>query len=205
MGTKMFERLCSAAARRPILTSGIVLALAVGGGLLALGLRPAAGVDTFVRSPSASYRATADDQRHFGDDAVGIRSQVVGAGRSTRAAEAKAYALAIGEGMSKTKALQAATAAGRLEYAAQLQALERMAVSSGLNGIPSINDPTFIPAIVFDSTRGAHQPKARFSYLFPTKNSALVQVRLRSSLTEAEQARAISWIRQAIRMPRFRS
>ncbi|MFL5860059.1 MAG: MMPL family transporter, partial [Solirubrobacteraceae bacterium] len=292
MGTKMFERLCGAAARRPILTLGIVLALAAGGGLLALGLKPGAGVDTFVSSSSASSRATADAQRRFGDDAVvilireslpklvetkdlgtltqleaclageyvvpdstlkaltpakagshaayggpdspcghlmkshaaqvvygpgtflnravaavnaGIRTQIAGATRSTRAAEAKAYALAIGEGMTKTKALQAATAAGRLEYSAQLRSLERMAVSSGLNGIPSIKDPTFIPAIVFDSTRGANQPKARFSYLFPTKNSALVQVRLRSSLTDAEQARAISWIRQAIRMPRFRS
>ncbi len=32
-----------------------------------------------------------------------------------------------------------------------------------------------------------------------------MQVRLRSSLTDAQQAKAISWIRQAIRMPMFRS
>jgi uncharacterized protein len=292
MKARMFERLCGAAARRPILTLGIVLALAAGGGLLALGLRPSAGIDTFVSSSSSSYRATADDQRHFGDDAVvilireslpnlvetkdlatltqleaclagqyvvanstlhaftpakagshapyggwnspcghltkshatqvvygpgtflnravaavntGIRAQVAGATQSTKAAEAKAYQLAIGEGMSKKRALQEATAAGRLEYSAQLQALERMAVSSGLNGVPSIDDPNFIPAIVFDSTRGVNQPKARFSYLFPTRNSALVQVRLRSSLSDAQQAKAISWIRQAIQMPMFRS
>ena len=292
MKARTFERLCGAAARRPMLTIGIVLALAVGGGLLALGLRPSAGIDTFVSSSSPSYRATADDQRRFGDDAVvilireslpnlvetkdlatltqleaclagqyvqanstlqaftpvkagthtpyggwdspcghlmksraaqvvygpgtflnravaavntGIRSQVAGATQSTKAAEAKAYQLAIGEGMSKRKALQEATAAGRLEYSAQLQSLEQMAVSSGLNGVPSIDDPNFIPAIVFDSTRGVNQPKARFSYLFPTKNSALVQVRLRSSLSDAQQARAIEWIRQAIRMPMFRS
>ena len=292
MKARTFERLCGAAARRPMLTIGIVLALAVGGGLLALGLRPSAGIDTFVSSSSPSYRATADDQRRFGDDAIvilireslpnlvetkdlatltqleaclagqyvqanstlqaftpvkagthapyggwdspcghlmksraaqvvygpgtflnravaavntGIRSQVAGATQSTKAAEAKAYQLAIGEGMSKRKALQEATAAGRLEYSAQLQSLEQMAVSSGLNGVPSIDDPNFIPAIVFDSTRGVNQPKARFSYLFPTKNSALVQVRLRSSLSDAQQARAIEWIRQAIRMPMFRS
>jgi hydrophobe/amphiphile efflux-3 (HAE3) family protein len=292
MKARTFERLCGAAARRPILTIGIVLALAVGGGLLALGLKPSAGIDTFVSSSSPSYRATADDQRHFGDDAVvilireslpnlvetkdlatltqleaclagqyvkadatlqaftpvkpgthaayggpnspcghlmkshavqvvygpgtflnravaavntGIRAQVAGATQSTKAAEAKAYQLAIGEGMSKRKALQEATAAGRLEYSAQLQSLEQMAVSSGLNGVPSIDDPNFIPAIVFDSTRGVNQPKARFSYLFPTKSSALVQVRLRSSLSDAQQARAISWIRQALRMPMFRS
>ena len=65
-----FERLASAAARRPVLTLGIVLALALGGGLLALGLEPDAGTGTFVSSSSASYQATADDHRHFGGDAV---------------------------------------------------------------------------------------------------------------------------------------
>ncbi len=288
----MFERLCGASARRPILTVGIVLALAVGGGLLALGLRPSAGIDTFVSSSSASYKATADDERHFGDDAVvilireslpnlvetkdlgtltqleaclagqyveanstlgaftpvkagthaayggpnspcghlmrshatqvvygpgtflnravaavnsGIRAQVGAATQSTKAAEAKAYQLAIGEGMTKQKALQEATSAGKLEYSDQLTNLEQMAVSSGLNGVPSIDDPTFIPEIVFDQTRGVNQPKARFSYLFPTKDSALIQVRLRSSLSDAQQAQAIKWIRQAVHMKMFRS
>jgi hydrophobe/amphiphile efflux-3 (HAE3) family protein len=288
----MFERLCGAAARRPILTVGIVLALALGGGLLALGLRPSAGIDTFVSSSSPSYKATVDDERHFGDDAVvilirealpnlvetkdlatltqleaclagqyvvanstlqaftpvkagthaayggpnspcghlmtshatqvvygpgtflnravsavntGIRAQVAAATRATQSAEAKAYRLAIGEGMTKRKALQEATAAGKLEYSSQLQGLERLAVSSGLNAVPSIDDPTFIPQIVFDQTRGVNQPKARFSYLFPTKRSALIQVRLRASLSDSQQAQAISWIRQAVKMPMFRS
>jgi uncharacterized protein len=292
MRARTFERLCGAAARRPILTVGIVLALALGGGLLALGLRPSAGIDTFVSSSSASYKATADDQRHFGDDAVvilireslpnlvetkdlgtlteleaclagqyvvadstlkaftpvkagthaayggpnspcghlmkshatqvvygpgtflnravsavntGIRAQIAAATRATQAAEAKAYQLAIGEGMTKKKALQEATSAGRLEYSAQLQGLEQLAVSSGLTAVPSIDDPSFIPQIVFDQTRGVNQPKARFSYLFPTKSSALIQVRLRASLSDAQQAQAISWIRQAVNMPMFRS
>jgi hypothetical protein len=288
----MFERLCGAAARRPLLTIGIVVALAIGGGMLALGLRPSAGIDTFVSSSSAGYKATADDQRHFGDDAVvilireslpnlvetkdlgtltqleaclagqyvvanstvqaftpvkagshaayggenspcghimrsrvtqvvygpgtflnravaavntGIKSQVSAASQATKAAEAKAYQLAIGEGMSKKKALQEATSAGQLEYSSQLSSLEQMAVSSGLNAVPSIDDPNFVPQIVFDQTRGVNQPKARFSYLFPTKDSALIQVRLRSSLSDAQQAQAIKWIRQAVRMKMFRS
>src|SRR5207245_2742990 len=54
---------------------------------------------------------------------TGIRAQVAGATQSTKAAEAKAYHLAIGEGMSKEQALQEATAAGRLEYSAQLRSL----------------------------------------------------------------------------------
>src|SRR5689334_15731924 len=65
-----FERLAGAAARRPVLTISIVLALALGGALLSLGLKPSAGADTFVGRSSSSYQATAEDQRHFGDDAV---------------------------------------------------------------------------------------------------------------------------------------
>ncbi len=64
------EGLARAAARRPVLTIAIVVAAAIAGGILALGLKPSTGTDTFVSSSSASYRATADDHRHFGGDAV---------------------------------------------------------------------------------------------------------------------------------------
>jgi predicted RND superfamily exporter protein len=287
-----FERWAGAAARRPMVTLGIVLALAVGGGLLALGLKPSAGTDTFVSSSSSTYKATADDERHFGDDAViiliheslpnlvetkdlgtlteleaclagqyvvasttlraftpapagshapyggwqspcgklmkarptqvvygpgtflnravaavntEIKSMLSGVNQATQLAEANAYQLSIGKGLSKKKALAEATAAGQLEYQQQLQTLEQMAVSSGLSGTPSIDDPQFVPQVVFDQTRGVNQPKARFAYLFPTPDSALIQVRLKSSLTDQQQAQAISWIRQAIRMPMFGS
>ena len=56
---------------------------------------------------------------------------------------------------------------------------------------------------MFDATRGVYQPKARFAYLFPSKNSALIQVRLRGSLSAAQQAQAIALIRQAVKMPMF--
>jgi predicted RND superfamily exporter protein len=49
-----------------------------------------------------------------------------------------------------------------------------------------------------------NQPKARFSYLFPTANSALIQARLKPGLSTAAQTRAISLIRQAVQMPNFR-
>ena len=80
-----------------------------------------------------------------------------------------------------------------------------MYLNSGISGQPKIDDPQFIPEIVFDQTRGVNQPKARFAYLFPTANSALIQVRLKASLSSAQQAQAISWIRQAVQMPMFRS
>jgi uncharacterized protein len=291
MTAKTLERLSGAAARRPVLTLGIVLALAVAGAIMALGLKPSAGTDTFVGRSSSTYQATAEDQSHFGDDPVvilirepltdlvetkdlatltqlesclggqyvtanaklraftpvkagthapyggwaspcgklmrnrpaqvvygpgtflntavaavntGIDSMMSGVNTATTAAERNAYELAIGKGLSKKKALAEANAAGQLEYQDEMQGLEQMAVSSGLTGTPSIDDPSFIPDIVFDQTRGVNQPKARFAYLFPTVNSGLIQVRLKSSLSDAQQAQAISWIREAVQMPMFR-
>src|SRR5690349_13916411 len=67
-----FQGVASAAARRPVLTLGIVLALAIAGGLLALGLEPDAGTGTFVSSSSSSFKATESDHQHFGGDAVVI-------------------------------------------------------------------------------------------------------------------------------------
>jgi hydrophobe/amphiphile efflux-3 (HAE3) family protein len=289
-----FERLSGAAARRPILTLGVVLALAVTGGLGALRIKPSAGLDTFVSRSSAVYRATADDERHFGDQALivlireplgdlvttrdlvtltrleaclagqyatdspalraytpvragshapyggwgspcgelmrhrpaqvvygpgtflnravaavntQIGAMLAGVDRATRAAEADAYALSISKGLGRDRALAAAEAAGRLEYNDQLQTLARLYLTSGIEGTPSIDDSQFLSQIVFagvPGSPGSDQPKARFAYLFPTADSALVQVRLRSSLTDAEQAQAISWIREVIRMPIFR-
>ena len=64
--------------------------------------------------------------------------------------------------------------------------------------MPQINDPTFVSTLVFDRTAGAAGvPKSRFAYLFPSKNAALIQIRLRPDLTDAEQARAIDLIRTA--------
>ncbi len=61
-----------------------------------------------------------------------------------------------------------------------------------------IDDPSFVSTLVFDRSAGEPGvPKSRFAYLFPSKNSALVQIRLRPDLTEAEQARAIDLIREA--------
>jgi predicted RND superfamily exporter protein len=67
-----FERLVTTAARRPWLTVAVVLVLALGGAVLALGMQTDAGTDTFVSNSTASARATADDHQHFGGDAVVI-------------------------------------------------------------------------------------------------------------------------------------
>ena len=113
-------------------------------------------------------------------------------------AETAAYKLAIGKGMSRAQAQKLATAAGTLKQQQEYENLEQLYLNSGISGTPSIDNAQFISQIVFDQTRGVNQPKARFSYLFPTANSALIQIRLKAGLSDQQQRNAIKWIRQAV-------
>jgi hypothetical protein len=278
-----------AAARRPLLPIAIVAILALAGGALALRLKPSAATDTFVSASSPGYRATVQEERHFGSDAVAVlvraplgellkpaqltaltqleaclagqyvaRSATLRADVPARAGSHAAYggpgspcgalmrhrpALVVyGPGTFINRAVaaingslagalagvradgnRAAAAAERLarargldhrtvladgaaaredEELSQLESLERAAGGTGLNAVPSITDESFIRRIVFGS-RGT-TPRSRLRYLFPNGGAALIQVRLRASLTSAQQTQAIRWIREAVRMPEFR-
>jgi hypothetical protein len=133
-----------------------------------------------------------------------VQSMIGSANQAVRRYSQAAYQLALAKHLSRKQAQSAAAAAGQLAYQQQIQQLEQLAVQSGLTGVPRIDDPSFIRQVVFDQTRGVNQPKARFSYLFPTAGSALIQARLKPGLSSAQQAQAISSIRQAVRMPLFR-
>jgi len=81
----------------------------------------------------------------------------------------------------------------------------RLALRYGISGVPQINDPSFVSALVFDRTAGEPGvPKSRFAYLFPSKNAALIQIRLRPDLTDAERTRAIDLIETATGEKAFR-
>ena len=274
------------------MTLGIVVALALCGGALALRLQPNTSSDTFVNSSSPEYQASLDDNQHFGGDPVVILirepltdlvetkdlatvsqleaclagqvvvanqqlqaftpapagsatpyggwgspcgklmkaqpAQVVygpgtflnravaavnteitqieaGAQQTIQQAKTSAYNLALAKHMSRKQATSLENAAGSIAQQQETTSLLQMYLNSGITGTPRIDDPQFIPEIVFDQTRGVNQPKSRFAYLFPTADSALIQVRLKASLTASQQAQAIKWIEQAVQMPMFRS
>lgn len=69
---RFFAALVGALTRRPWLTLIAVLALALAGGVLALGLRPSAETSTFVSSSSGQYRATQRYYRSFGEEPVDV-------------------------------------------------------------------------------------------------------------------------------------
>jgi uncharacterized protein len=79
-----------------------------------------------------------------------------------------------------------------------------LALRYGITGVPSLTSGDFVSTLVFDSTGGkVGVPKSRFAYLFPSKDSALVQVRLRPDLTEAQRARTIKLIQSVTRDKRL--
>ena len=57
--------------------------------------------------------------------------------------------------------------------------------------------------MVFDSSKPAGTPKSRFAYLFPSRDAALVSVRMKAGLSEAQRNRTIELIREAVRMPQW--
>ncbi|MGI8430376.1 MAG: MMPL family transporter, partial [Solirubrobacteraceae bacterium] len=276
--SRIFERIVGAAIARPLAIGTAVAALALAGGLLALGLRPNAGTDTLVSRGSQTFRATSDYHRHFGDDAVlvlvrgdlpnlvltsdierllGLEGCIAGnlppgqqplggpdspcamfarakpklvrvvygpgtflneavrqiqeqfgaqqrdeAAREQRATIA-ARTLAAAQGRSRAEQDRVANEARQLVRAQFLRSALQLALAYGIQSLPRLNDPEFVTTIVFDPSRGANVPKARFAYLFPNKRSALVQVRLRPGLSTARRRAAIDLIEQATRMPRF--
>src|SRR5262249_9982290 len=57
--------------------------------------------------------------------------------------------------------------------------------------------------VVFDSSKPAGTPKQRFAYLFPSRDSALISVRLRPGLSQQQRNRTIADIRAAVEMPQW--
>jgi uncharacterized protein len=126
-------------------------------------------------------------------EAAQQRAQLA-ARRATRRAER--------EGLSELEQRNAGIAAGQKVLNAFQHQLVQLAVKYGQTGVPQIDDPQFVSSVVFDS-REPGQPKSRFSYLFPSSESALISVRLRPDLADSERSEAIDLIREAVAQPAF--
>jgi uncharacterized protein len=125
------------------------------------------------------------------------QKQQAAATQAQQAAEA-ARRLSKRRGDPRSEQLRLAKAASDAVQAQFINETLRLALKYGISGPPSIADPSFVSTLVFDRTAGeSGVPKSRFAYLFPSKNAALIQIRLRPDLSEAEQDRAIDLIREA--------
>ncbi|CAA9524648.1 MAG: protein export membrane protein [uncultured Solirubrobacteraceae bacterium] len=119
--------------------------------------------------------------------------------RSDRAAQA-ARGLAKEQGRSKAEQDKLAKQARDLVNAEFTKTIVQLALKYGLRGPPRIDDENFVSRLVFDATK-AGTPKSRFAYLFPNKQSALIQVRLKPGLSQEERSEAIAQVRRAVQMP----
>ncbi len=110
-------------------------------------------------------------------------------------------ALVSGLGVQEARTLGAearkATMAG---FAAEVSALS---IRYGLSSAPTLDDHEFVSKVVFDPTKPSGTPNQRFAYLFPSREAALVSIRLKAGLSEAQRSHAISLIRQAVAMSQW--
>jgi uncharacterized protein len=142
----------------------------------------------------------------FLNEAVGqIQDQFVAesgakAAQAERAAKA-ARALARSQHKSPAQVRTLGEQAKQLVYAEFTRNVLSLALKYGITSTPQLNDPQFVSKIVFDDTKGPGVPKGRFAYIFPNKDSALIQVRFRPGLSEEQRDRAIALVREAVAMP----
>jgi hypothetical protein len=79
--------------------------------------------------------------------------------------------------------------------------LLEVAAQYGITSAPSLSNPDFLAAVVFDLHQARGTPKARLSYLFPNSHTAQIILRLRPDLTEAERHQALETIKAVVRDP----
>jgi uncharacterized protein len=126
-----------------------------------------------------------------------LQQRQAAAQQADAAAEA-ARKLSAKRGDSKAQQARLANAAREASSAEFQRTAIGLALRYGLTGLPSLGNTDFVSTLVFDSSAGAvGVPKSKWAYLFPSKDSALVQVRLRPDLSDQQRKRGIELIRQA--------
>jgi hydrophobe/amphiphile efflux-3 (HAE3) family protein len=139
--------------------------------------------------------------RQIGDAFTKTKAQ-----KSQQAADAgvAAYRLARSRGYSVARAKRFQQEAGTLVYNEFVRDTFKLALQYRLRDVPKINDPNFVATLVFENTNSPCKPKARFAYLFPNCDAALIQARLRPDLTDSQRSQTIALIRDAVQMPDWR-
>ncbi len=132
-----------------------------------------------------------------------LASETRQAEAEAKQAESSVYEAALARGLPAPEARTLGRQAKKVSLAGFKSALVTQALEYGLLSVPTIEDTEFVSDVVFDSTKAAGTPKSRFAYLFPSREAALVSVRMKAGLSEAQRVRTIALIRAAVRMPQW--
>jgi uncharacterized protein len=132
-----------------------------------------------------------------------LRTQTRAAQAQAAQAERAVRSAALARGLPAAQVQALAAQAHRIWIGRLEETLATLALEYGLTAPPSITDANFVSALVFDPSKPAGTPRARFAYLFPSRDSALVSVRMKAGLSEAQRARTIGAIRAAVAMAQW--
>ena len=118
-------------------------------------------------------------------------------------AEQVVYRAALARRLPAAQARTLGQQASKVTIGRFQESVAKLALEYGLTSRPSIENPEFVSALVFDSSKPAGTPKQRFAYLFPSPDAALVTVRMKAGLSEAQRTRTIGLIRAAVGMSQW--
>jgi uncharacterized protein len=118
-------------------------------------------------------------------------------------AEEAIYKAARTRGLSVARARALGREARKVTAAGYRSRLVSLALEHGLSSPPSLQNKEFISDVVFDSSKPAGTPKQRFAYLFPSRDTALISVRMRPGLSQDVRNRTIAEIRAAVGMTQW--
>jgi uncharacterized protein len=133
-----------------------------------------------------------------------LTSQTKQAEAQARAAQRVVTKAALARGLTAAEAQALGKQASSITMARFQEGVATLALRYGLTAKPSLDAPGFVSTLVFDSSKPAGTPKQRFAYLFPSPDAALISVRMRSGLSEAQRAHTIALIGQAVAMKQWR-
>ncbi|MEA2435697.1 MAG: uncharacterized protein QOF65_253 [Thermoleophilaceae bacterium] len=111
--------------------------------------------------------------------------------------------LAAQQGYTKKQQDRFASAASKVVYGKFYKQLLQLGLRYGLTKLPALDNVPFVAQLIFDSTKGVYQPKARFAYLFPSPKAALILIRLKPTLSDSQRKAAIGLIKTAVAEPKF--
>ncbi len=133
-----------------------------------------------------------------------LANQTKQAQQQAKQAQRTVTQAALRRGLSAAEARALGLQAAKITTARFQESLVTLALQYGLTSRPSLGDHNFVTSLVFDSSKPAGTPKQRFAYLFPSRNAALVSVRMKAGLSEAQRTRTIALIRKAVAMPQWK-
>jgi uncharacterized protein len=137
--------------------------------------------------------------------ATQLKSQEAQAKTQAKESEKVVYRQALAKHLSVAEAHALAGKASKVTLERFAQTLLEVGLQYDLTSAPSIENANFVSTLVFDhSAKIAGTPKERFAYLFPSREAALVSVRLKAGLSDAARKRTIAWIKAATTMPQWR-